>query len=154
MKSFQFKLRAVQRLKELKLDEAEREISRLTEVLEEEQKKLRLLFEEKTQTRASRNKYQVDLNFVMVEFSRKYEENLAYKISSQELRVAEAHTNLKETRQKRMVFLNEKRIMDRLEEIEFKKYKVKRARFEQNQLDDINSLRFMSNVTSAKADGE
>ncbi len=154
MKSFQFKLRAVQRLKELKLDEAEREISRLTEVLEEEQKKLRLLFEEKTQTRASRNKYQVDLNFVMVEFSRKYEENLAYKISSQELRVAEAHTNLKETRQKRMVFLNEKRIMDRLEEIEFKKYKAKRARFEQNQLDDINSIRFMSNVTTARADGE
>ena len=154
MKSFQFKLRAVQRLKELKLDEAEREISRLTEVLEEEQKKLRLLFEEKTRTRASRDKYQIDLNFVMVEFSRKYEENLAYKISSQELRVAEAHTNLKEIRQKRMVVLNEKRIMDRLEEIEFKKYKAKRARFEQNQLDDINSIRFMSNVTTARADGE
>ena len=59
MKSFQFKLRAVQRLKELKLDEIEREISALSNVLEEEQKKLRLLFEEKVQIRANRNKYQV-----------------------------------------------------------------------------------------------
>ena len=154
MKSFQFKLRAVQRLKELKLDEIEREISALSNVLEEEQKKLRLLFEEKVQIRANRNKYQVDLNFVMVEFSRKYEENLAYIISSQELRVAEAHTNLKESKQKRMEILNEKRIMDRLEEIEYKKYKVKRARFEQNQLDDINSLRFALNHSSFKADGD
>ena len=154
MKAFEFKLRAVKRLKELKLDEIERKISALANILEKEQKQLRLLFEEKVQIRANRNKYQLDLNFVMVEFSRKYEENLAYRISSQELRVAEAHTNLKKTKQDRMEALNEKRIMDRLEELEYKKFKLKRARFEQNQLDDINALRFAENNNPVKVDGE
>ena len=74
MKAFEFKLRAVQRLKELKLDEIERQIGKLSNILENEQKQLRLLFEEKTQIRSNRNKYQLDLNFVMVDFSRKYEE--------------------------------------------------------------------------------
>ena len=154
MKAFEFKLGAVKRLKELKLDEIERQISTLVNILDNEQKKLRLLFEEKAQIRAHKNKYQLDLNFVMVEFSRKYEENLAYKISSQELRVAEAHTNLKQAKQKRMEALNEKRVMDRLEEIEYKKFKLKRARFEQNQLDDINGLRFARNSNSDTVDGE
>ena len=95
-----------------------------------------------------------DLNFVMVEFSRKYEENLAYKISSQELRVAEANTNLKQAKQNRMEALNERRIMDKLEEVEYKKFSLKRARFEQNQLDDINSLRFARKSSSVKVDGE
>ena len=91
----------------------------------------------------------------MVDFSRKYEENLAYKISSQELRVAEAHTNLKQAKQARIEALNEKKkVMDRLEEIEYKKFKSKRARFEQNQLDDINALRFARNGNSVKVDGE
>ena len=135
MKAFEFKLRAVQRLKELKVDEIERQIGKLSNILENEQKQLRLLFEEKTQIRSNRNKYQLDLNFVMVDFSRKYEENLAYKISSQELRVAEAHTNLKQAKQARIEALNEKKVMDRLEEIEYKKFKSKRARFEQ-----INSM--------------
>ncbi len=154
MKAFEFKLRAVQRLKELKLDEIERQIGKLSNILENEQKQLRLLFEEKVQIRSHRNKYQLDLNFVMVEFSRKYEENLAYKISSQELRVAEAHTNLKQAKQSRMDALNEKRVMDRLEEIEYKKFRLKRTRFEQNQLDDINTLRFARNNNSDKVDGE
>lgn len=154
MKAFEFKLGVVKRLKELKLDEIERKISALVNILDNEQKKLRLLFEEKAQIRAHRNKYQLDLNFVMVEFSRKYEENLAYKISSQELRVAEAHTNLKQAKQTRMEALNEKRVMDRLEEIEYKKFKLKRARFEQNQLDDINGLRFARNSNSDKVDGD
>ena len=154
MKAFKFKLRAVQRLKELKLDEIERQIVTLVNIFENEQKQLRLLFEEKTQVRANRNKYQLDLNFVMVEFSRKYEENLAYKISSQELRVAEANTNLKQAKQNRMEALNERRIMDKLEEVEYKKFSLKRARFEQNQLDDINSLRFARNSSSVKVDGE
>ena len=154
MKAFEFKLRAVQRLKELKLDEIERQIGKLSNILENEQKQLRLLFEEKVQIRSHRNKYQLDLNFVMVEFSRKYEENLAYKISSQELRVAEAHTNLKQAKQNRMDALNEKRVMDRLEEIEYKKFRLKRTRFEQNQLDDINTLRFARNNNSDKVDGE
>ena len=109
MKAFEFKLRAVQRLKELKLDEIERQIGKLSNILENEQKQLRLLFEEKTQIRSNRNKYQLDLNFVMVDFSRKYEENLAYKISSQELRVAEAHTNLKQAKQAHIEALNEKK---------------------------------------------
>ena len=154
MKAFKFKLRAVQRLKELKLDEIERQIVTLVNIFENEQKQLRLLFEEKVQVRANRNKYQLDLNFVMVEFSRKYEENLAYKISSQELRVAEANTNLKQAKQNRMEALNERRIMDKLEEVEYKKFRLKRARFEQNQLDDINSLRFARNSSSVKVDGE
>ena len=154
MKAFEFKLRAVQRLKELKLDEIERQIGQLSNILENEQKQLRLLFEEKVKIRSNRNKYQLDLNFVMVDFSRKYEENLAYKISSQELRVAEAHTNLKQAKQARIEALNEKRVMDRLEEIEYKKFKSKRARFEQNQLDDINALRFARNGNSVKVDGE
>ena len=154
MKAFEFKLRAVKRLKELKLDEIERKISTLANILEKEQRQLRLLYEEKVQIRANRNKYQLDLNFVMVEFSRKYEENLAYRISSQELRVAEAHTNLKKAKQDRMEALNEKRIMDRLEELEYKKFKLKRARFEQNQLDDINALRFARNNNPVKVDGE
>ena len=154
MKAFEFKLRAVQRLKELKLDEIERQIVTLVDIFENEQKQLRLLFEEKVQVRANRNKYQLDLNFVMVEFSRKYEENLAYKISSQELRVAEANTNLKQAKQNRMEALNERRIMDKLEEVEYKKFSLKRARFEQNQLDDINSLRFARNSSSVKVDGE
>ena len=154
MKAFEFKLGVVKRLKELKLDEIERQISALVNILDNEQKKLRLLFEEKAQIRAHRNKYQLDLNFVMVEFSRKYEENLAYKISSQELRVAEAHTNLKQAKQTRREALNEKRVMDRLEEIEYKKFKLKRARFEQNQLDDINGLRFARNSNSDKVDGD
>ena len=154
MKAFKFKLRAVQRLKELKLDEIERQIVTLVNIFENEQKQLRLLFEEKTQVRANRNKYQLDLNFVMVEFSRKYEENLAYKISSQELRVAEANTNLKQAKQNRMEALNERRIMDKLEEVEYKKFRLKRARFEQNQLDDINSLRFARKSSSVKVDGE
>ncbi|MEE2925332.1 MAG: flagellar export protein FliJ [bacterium] len=154
MKAFKFKLRAVQRLKELKLDEIERQIVTLVNIFENEQKQLRLLFEEKTQVRANRNKYQLDLNFVMVEFSRKYEENLAYKISSQELRVAEANTNLKQAKQNRMEALNERRIMDKLEEVEYKKFSLKRARFEQNQLDDINSLRFARKSSSVKVDGE
>ena len=154
MKAFEFKLRAVQRLKELKLDEIERQIVTLVDIFENEQKQLRLLFEEKVQVRANRNKYQLDLNFVMVEFSRKYEENLAYKISSQELRVAEANTNLKQAKQNRMEALNERRIMDKLEEVEYKKFSLKRARFEQNQLDDINSLRFARNNSSVKVDGE
>jgi len=154
MKTFEFKLRAVQRLKELKLDEIERQVGAMANILDYEQKQLRLLFEEKTQIRVNLNKYQLDLNFVMVEFSRKYEENLAYKISSQELRVAEAHTNLKQAKQSRLEALNEKRVMDRLEEIEYKKFKLKRARFEQNQLDDINSLRFARDSNCLKVDGE
>ena len=50
--------------------------------------------------------------------------------------------------------LNEKRVMDRLEEIEYKKFRLKRTRFEQNQLDDINTLRFARNNNSDKVDGE
>ena len=55
--------------------------------------------------------------------------------------MAEAHTNLKRAKQARIEALHEK-VLDRLEEIEYKKFKSKRARFEQNQLDDINALRF------------
>lgn len=144
MKSFQFKLRAVQRLRELKLEEKDRELDVLRKSLENEQKQLRALFEEKTQVRVNRNRYQAELNFVMVDFSRKYEETLSYRISSQELRVAEVHRALKEAQQQRLEILNEKRVMDRLEEIELKKFKLERNRFEQKQTDDINSLRFSS----------
>ena len=154
MKKFQFKLRAVKRLKELKLEEKERELVTAKSILESERRQLRTLFEEKAQIRANRNRYQVELNFMMVEFSRKYEESLAYKISSQELRVAEAHRDFKESQEQHLVLLNEKRIMDRLEEVEFKKFKIERGRFEQKQTDDINSLRYARRLKNNSGDGD
>ena len=152
MKKFEFKLRAVQRLRELKLDEKERELIHARNILESEQRQLRTLFEEKAQIRTNRNRYQAELNFMMVEFSRKYEESLAYKISSQELRVAEAHRELKESQEQHLVLLNEKRIIDRLEELELKKFKIERGRFEQKQTDDINSLRY-ARLVKRNSDG-
>lgn len=152
MKKFEFKLRAVQRLRELKLEEKERELIHARNILESEQRQLRTLFEEKAQIRTNRNRYQAELNFMMVEFSRKYEESLAYKISSQELRVAEAHRELKESQEQHLVLLNEKRIIDRLEELELKKFKIERGRFEQKQTDDINSLRY-ARLAKRNSDG-
>lgn len=137
MKRFKFRLQPLKRLKEAKYEEVERAVARQHGVIEREQEKLAGLFENKKKLRVKSAEFHRELNFVMLEISRRNESAVNQLISTQELRLQEARKTLKSMQEEMAQALKEKKVFEKLEEKAREEYKKEYLADQQKKLDDF-----------------
>lgn len=137
MKRFKFRLQSLKRLKEAKYEEVERTVARQHGVIEREQEKLAGLFENKKKLRVKSAEFHRELNFVMLEISRRNESAVNQLISTQELRLQEARKTLKSMQEEMAQALKEKKVFEKLEEKAREEYKKEYLADQQKKLDDF-----------------